>query len=292
MSAPFEVRIERGVRYGAAIVGYPATPRERDLLMDVYAPVGATGPRPALVMAFGGAFHRGSREKDRVDEEGQQNTPIAEYCARFAARGYVAFSIDYRLIPEDPHPGTTPLLTSAAGGYSPRMDVVRKILGLPEATREQLRGGVEAAFDDMEMAIAFVRAHAARFGINPERLGVGGFSAGARLSLMVAYAARVPVRGVVALSGFMATEDLEHYVTGAPGQPPVLLVSGENDLDNIRTAFAGIAAHFESKGLLAGAHVIAGGNHFYPGESPVRRRDGSPSTLEGEMAAFYAKVLG
>jgi acetyl esterase/lipase len=292
VSGPCEVAITRGVRYGSALVAHRSAPRERELLLDVYAPVAAGGPRPALVMAFGGALHRGSREHDRVDAEGQRNTTIAEYCARFAARGYVAFSIDYRLIPEDPHPGDTPIISNERSTPRSRVDVVRGILGLPPITMEELRWGIEAACDDMEAAVAFVRANAARFGIHPERLALGGFSAGARMSLMVAFGARVPVRGVVSLSGFIGPDDLERYVTGEPGQPRVLLFTGEQDIDYIAASASGIAKYFASKGLLAGAHVVAGANHFYPGESAVTRADGRASTVEGEMASFFAQALG
>jgi acetyl esterase/lipase len=56
-------------------------PRSRDLLVDVYAPADdASGPRPALILAFGGAHQRGSRKNDFVAENGQSNTSIAEYC--------------------------------------------------------------------------------------------------------------------------------------------------------------------------------------------------------------------
>ncbi len=291
MNSRHEVTVTRAVRYGSGIVGHPAAPRERELFLDVYAPAGASGPLPALVMAFGGAFHRGSREKDRVDEEGQKNTTIAEYCARFAARGYVAFSIDYRLIPEDPHPGQTLIFSNERGMPRSRVDYVRKLMGLPPITTEQLLGGTEAACDDMEKAIAFVRANAARFGIDPGRLALGGFSAGARMAAMVAYGARVPVRGVLSLSGFMGEQDLARYVTGEPGQPKAMFVAGEHDLEHIAASFAGIASHFESKNLLAAAHMISGANHFYPAESAVTRRDGRGSTLEEEIAAFFEACL-
>jgi dienelactone hydrolase len=292
LSRSYAVTIERAVRYGSGLVGHPAAPRDRALLLDVYTPAGAALPRPALIMAFGGAFHRGSREKDRVDEEGQQNTTIAEYCARFAARGYVACSIDYRLIPEEPDPGDTPLIVSDRGLPRSRMDFVRERMGLPPITDAQVRGGVEAAFDDLETAIGFVRANAARFGIDPERIALGGFSAGARMSLMVAYAARVPVRGVVSLSGFMGPDELARYVTRAPGLPKALLFSGESDLEHIADTFTSIADRFAANGLLAGAYAIPGANHFYPGESAITRPDGRASTVEAEMAAFFAEVLG
>lgn len=292
MNSPHhEVSVTRGVRFGSAVVHHRTAPRERELLLDIYTPAGVAGPRPALVMAFGGALHRGSREHDRVDAEGQKNTTIAEYCARFAARGYVAFSIDYRLIPEDPHPGNTPIISSERSTPRSRVDVVREILGLPPITMEELRWGIEAACDDMEAAVAFVRANAARFGIDPERLALGGFSAGARMALMVAFGARVPVRGVVSLSGFIGPDDLDRYVTGAPGQPRVLLFTGEHDIDYVAAGANGIADWFASKNLLAGAYVVAGANHFYPGESAITRRDGRESTVEGEIAAFFGDVL-
>ena len=94
----YEVSCNRDVRYGTAMIGYNegnGPLRERELRMDVYTPRNAPqGPRPALVLAFGGAFHRGSKEDDAVQENGHANTPIADYCALFAARGYVCFSID------------------------------------------------------------------------------------------------------------------------------------------------------------------------------------------------------
>src|SRR3546814_7326663 len=80
-------------------------PRERDLLVDVYRPVAGGKPlanRPAVIMAFGGAFHRGDKGEEHFTEDGAQDSSMADYCRRFARDGYACFSIDYRLTPEDP----------------------------------------------------------------------------------------------------------------------------------------------------------------------------------------------
>src|SRR5437899_12100951 len=109
------VRVNRAVRYATARVNVSTKPAERELLLDVYQPEDlAAGTRsPALVLAFGGAFHRGSRESDRVDAAGQKKTTIAEYCRLVAQRGYSSFSIDYRLGLADPRPWSTRLITNS-----------------------------------------------------------------------------------------------------------------------------------------------------------------------------------
>ena len=56
-----EVQIHRDIQYTVARIAYNdgAGPMiDRALCLDWYQPLGATGPRPALVLAFGGAFHR------------------------------------------------------------------------------------------------------------------------------------------------------------------------------------------------------------------------------------------
>src|SRR2546422_9479681 len=188
------VRVKRAARYATARVNVSTKPAERELLLDVYQPEAlAAGARsPALVLAFGGASPRGSRERDRVDGEGQKNTTIAEYCRLFAERGYSSFSIDYRLVQEDPDPGSTPVITSEASIPRSRVDVVRAKLGLPPATFTMLKAGIEAAADDMATAVTFLRANAVRFCVHPHRIALGGFSAGPRTAPTVSYRERGP----------------------------------------------------------------------------------------------------
>src|SRR3546814_16088567 len=81
-------------------------PRERDLLVDVYRPVAGGKPlanRPAVIMAFGGAFHRGHQGEEHFPEDGAQGSSMAHYSPRFARDGFACLSIAHPLPPS--HPG-------------------------------------------------------------------------------------------------------------------------------------------------------------------------------------------
>lgn len=290
---PFEVRITRNVQYATGRIHAGSRPTERALHLDVYEPVGVSGAvrRPALIMAFGGAFHRGSKESDEFDGDCQRNTPVAEYCRRFAARGYVAFSIDYRLIQEDPDPGETPVIQNPNDIPRSRLDHVRKLLGLPPATLDMIWSGIEAACDDMAAAFRFVTANADRYLIDVRRVAIGGFSAGARTALAAAYGERIPAAAVVSLSGYISPTDLRHWVTGAPGEPAALLVCGEHDLDYIAAQAGAMHTHFESVGTTHESWQIAGASHFYPATSIATRTDGTTAQVDDAMASFLARAM-
>ena len=173
---------------GAVERGVPFAARSegRVLRMDVHRPALRlrTGGAPAMVWIHGGGFHSGNRAR------------MAPYARAFARRGWVAATIDYRLRPH---------AEIRARGYA---------VGEPDAQA------------DAELAIAHLRRHAARYGIDPERIAVGGISAGAVTALNAALRPGAPadVRGVVAISGYGPTSDLD------ASDPPMLLMHGTADL--------------------------------------------------------------
>lgn len=119
------------------------------LYMDIYQPSGdASAARPVVLVAFGGSFIAGQRGD------------VADLCERFARLGYVAVAPDYRVGFFFPNANTTQLA------------VVRCMHDLRAAIRF-LRKTVEVDGDP--------------YGIDPERIIVGGVSAGGIGAIHVAY---------------------------------------------------------------------------------------------------------
>ena len=137
------------VKYGSnkSTIGIPV-----DLLMDVYEPVGDTlKKRPVIIWAFGGAFVSGDRKQ------------LAEN-ARMAARlGYVSACIDYRLL--------------------------NIITQWPIDSVKALDIAVKAA-TDMKAAVRHFRKDAATLNVfraDPDKIIIGGVSAGAITAIQAAY---------------------------------------------------------------------------------------------------------
>jgi acetyl esterase/lipase len=160
--------------------------------------------------------------------EDSDRSYFAQHSELFARAGYVAFNIEYRGTPGD--------------------------------------GAFPGAVQDSLCALSFVRANAARFGIDPERVASYGYSAGGHLASMLGVAATsptvapdcamgatYPVAAVVsgagpqdmrlfpeaaALTDFLGGTQSEapdnwtnaspiHHV--APGAPPYLFITGDAD---------------------------------------------------------------
>lgn len=124
------------------------------LQLDVYEPVGDTeGHRPVIVWIHGGGFKGGSRGGE------------AEIATTYARLGYVTASVDYRTDPENRC-----------------LDVQDRAIADPtvlETETARCERALQAAQDDVALAIAWLRSHAVGYRIDPARVAVGGFSAGA-----------------------------------------------------------------------------------------------------------------
>jgi predicted esterase len=294
------IRVERDLCYGEGSIGFGTPqPGTRALRMDAYLPAGDAPPqgRPALVLSHGGAFHRGAKDHDEFEQGGSRNTPVHEYCERFAARGYACFSIGYRLVQEQPAPLPRPIKRNRQHVERDRIDFVRGLLGLPAATNEELLRGAEAAYADVAQAFAFIRTHAARWGIDRDRMAIGGFSAGGFASAYAAYAMGQGAAAVVCLSSGMDVDDAAYHVHGARGQPPLLLFEGEHDLPSIPPRVGALAACAARAGLGLRHYRVPGKPHFYERDCAVVQLASTLpggeacATVEAAMAQFLSEAL-
>ncbi len=130
--------------------------------------------RPAIIWIHGGGFAYG------IDSMyGLGNTVAKAY----AQRGYVGFSIEYRIDTTQvqlPNGSWTSLCQWVQDDVDPSSQLWQ------DRKAQCERNILDAQYDALG-AVRWVRAHAAFLGVDPNRIAVGGFSAGAVTSSMVAY---------------------------------------------------------------------------------------------------------
>lgn len=126
----------------------------------------ATGT--AVVVAPGGGFRTLSMENEGWD--------VAK---ALAARGVAAFVLKYRLNPTPPDmPGFERSMREMFSGAARP----------PRPTPEQAIAGIAPQIADSRAAFALIRSRAAEWHIDPNRIGMVGFSAGAMLTMATALA--------------------------------------------------------------------------------------------------------
>ena len=256
------------------------------------SPSGLRRIRARRWLAFGGAFHRGSKETDEFGDNEGMSTPVSEYCQLFAGRGYVCFCIDYRLTQEKPDPGVTPVRVPGEPMNKDRVNVVRAMLGLPPATDEELANGIEAATDDIVKAVYFVRSRSRAYNVDISRIAIGGFSAGAIIALSAAFIERVPVKAVVSISGRISPRARETCMTGADEEPAVLMFVGERDLPAILDGVDETEAHMKRVGIRHRFARLPGATHFYPKTTRVSAvKESEGRDIESTIAGFLYDAL-
>ncbi|MGY5775220.1 alpha/beta hydrolase [Rhizobium sp. LEGMi135b] len=288
---PATFKVTRDVVYGNQIVNFTTTKTPRPMLLDVYEPIGSMpcDLRPAIILAFGGSFHRGSKEQDSFTAGELFNTSASEYAAHWAAQGYVCFSIDYRLAQEDPDPGTTPFLASHNSVAPDRMHLARKTLGLPPATIQMLANAVEAATDDVAMATRFVQSNSIRWGVDPSRIALWGWSAGARSVLNAVFTEGVEPAVLISVSGYMHGEDLRRNVPVERNGPNLLLIFAERDLPHMIAQSRDMIEYFGTKLPQVESLILPNVDHFYPSSTKVAAEGGE--MLIDRMSDFLRRHL-
>lgn len=130
----------------------------------------------------------------------------------------------------------------------------------------------EHAAADIRRAMRLVRSRAKEWGIDPQRIGVMGWSAGAELAAMVAYrptpgdpSANDPIDRVSAAADFQIIIYPGSY--GIPetlpaNAPPAFLLAAKDDADAARTLID-LAGKYREAGQSAELHLLGQGGHGF-----------------------------
>ena len=164
--SPYAVKTTSAIVYDTGTITYPAT-EEFELLLDLYEPdVDLSGKSvPSMVIIHGGGFKGGTRTKEE----------LADYAERFAAQGYLAISIDYRVAGQVP-------------GLNPQFASLYTQLVTTEVEEEAQQAlGMFSAMEDSLKAMAWLENYAEGQGFEISALGLLGSSAGGITSLNVGY---------------------------------------------------------------------------------------------------------
>ncbi len=129
------------------------------LLLDAYLPTNAPDNRPVLILYHGGALEIGSRKDPN----------IVNIANQFAERGWVVFSVSYRLARNI---GTVPQIWYDLATSN----------SIPSLTTDEILK-IYPANRDAKAALRWVYANASSYDINTDYITVGGGSAGAALSV-------------------------------------------------------------------------------------------------------------
>jgi acetyl esterase/lipase len=139
------------------------------------------------------------------------------------------------------------------------------------AYRSALDAPYPAAIDDVRQAVAFVRAHAGEFGVDPRQIAALGWSAGGHLAGLLGTLGRGPLdRGtrigaVVSWSGPMNLVPLLNETNAEPDPAVPSKVSTE-DVSGVVMTFLGCSSPRACKDAARGASPIV---HLDPTDAPV-----------------------
>jgi acetyl esterase/lipase len=189
-------------------------------------PAKATGA--AVIVAPGGGFRTLSMQNEGWD--------VAK---ALAARGIAAFVLKYRL---NPTPAVLSDFASAPMGPPPT-----------SMTPEQRMAGIAPMIADARAAFALVRANSAKWKVDPKRVGMVGFSAGAMLTMATTVAGEDAKPAFIGniygpLSAMTVPADAPPMFVALAADDPLFGNAGYGLIDSWRTAKRPVEFHLYEQG--------------------------------------------
>jgi len=204
--------------------------------MQVFRPEEDTNTGTAVIIAPGGALYAHS-----ITSEGND---VAKWLAQ---KGVTAFVLKYRLVPTGKE-GITEVGELFANNPTRLYEMVDKVMPY--------------SIEDGLSAIEYVRNHAKDFGIESNKVGLMGFSAGGALTMGVAYH-----EGTANKPNFLVP--VYPWTTVMPVQkpnpdaPPMLIVCASDDGLGLAKGSIELYNSWHNEGLNAALHMYSKGDHGF-----------------------------
>lgn len=180
--------------------------------LSVYRPAPEKANGTAVIIAPGGGW--------RQLMMGYEGADMAQW---LTARGITAFVLRYRL-------ARIPDQDEAVAPYFAELSKTMPKADIRNGRTRTIDPAGEAARtwgdEDGRQAIAFVRHHAAHFGVVPNRVGIVGFSAGGGVVMGTVFSPDAATRPDFAIPVYAAYRMVTPVAADAP---PLFIVTGDND---------------------------------------------------------------
>jgi acetyl esterase/lipase len=202
----------------------------------VFEPETAQKNGTAVVIAPGGGLYALSINSEGID--------VAKWLTE---HGITAFVLKYRLVPS---------------GEDGSAEFGNEYESNPEKTLEKVKKILPYAIEDGLNSIAYIRKNAVKYGINPNKIGFMGFSAGGAVNLGVVYNYTKDTRPDFIAPIYAWTSAMP--VKPAPEDaPPLFLVCASNDGLGLASGSIDIYNSWYKRGISSELHMYAKGNHGF-----------------------------
>jgi acetyl esterase/lipase len=204
-----------------------------DPSLTVVAPEPGKENGSAIVICPGGAFHALS-----IDAEGLD---VARW---LAAKGVTCFVLKYRVV------------------ESKTTDPIAELMGKGGKMEADVLPIVKLAMADGLQAMRFVKSHAKEYNINPDKIGIMGFSAGGTVAASVGFNYQADSKPAFVAPIYLAYDWVPR--NGVPSDaPPLFVLAASDDQLNLAPHSIRIYNDWIAAKKSSELHLLAKGGHGF-----------------------------
>ncbi|MFC2098251.1 alpha/beta hydrolase [Bacteroidota bacterium] len=204
--------------------------------MQVFKPSGETNNGAAVIIAPGGGLFALC-----IENEGNE---AAKWLSK---KGFTAFVLKYRIVP------------TGEDGVAEYSELSKKN---PLKVREEVGKVLPLAIADGLSAVSYIRRNAEEYGIEPDKIGFMGFSAGGAVTIGVAFYYSEENRPDFLVPVYPGTSAMA-IQKPKKDAPPMLIVCASDDPFDLAPGSIQLYNAWQDQGLRVGLHMYSRGGHGF-----------------------------